>query len=194
MRSITHRLLHASRHARVHHVMAVVAVLVLQACAGAADESAWAQGDRVAVTGMWALDGDSLRAQSARGEVELRLWGIDAPERDQPYADASRKALQAVIAGKTGQAEIVAIDDYQRLVVRLQVDGRSVNEAQLRAGHAWWFRRYARAQASYSEAETAAKTARTGLWQAEAPGAPWTYRERLRAAEQEKQQGQKPGN
>jgi len=173
-----HRL--AGRAARcVASALQAAIALWLVAC-GAAEAPAPSIGDELVVTALHGLDGDSLRGRVAGVRHEFRLWGIDAPERDQPHADASRAALKAAVDGEDGTATVVAVDDYDRLVVRLQVDGRSVNRAQLTAGHAWWYRRYAGDEAAFQAAETAAREAGRGLWVAAEPEAPWAYRARTR--------------
>ena len=141
-----------------------------------------AAGAMLAVTDMFGLDGDSLRGVVDGHERELRLWGIDAPERDQPEAEASRAALRALTADKAGSITVVTEDQYERLVVLLTVDGVLVNLAQLEQGHAWWFRRFAADRADFAAAETAAREAGRGLWAQANPEAPWDFRERMRAA------------
>ena len=138
-------------------------------------------GDQVRAAVLWVGDGDSLRARIAGRERDLRLWGIDAPEKDQPGADAARDALRDLAAGRILTAEVVAVDDYDRLVVRLhRPGGAELNLALLAAGHAWWYRRYAGGHQPYAEAERRARAARRGLWAGPAPEAPWDYRERTR--------------
>lgn len=137
-------------------------------------------GDRTQAQVLWIGDGDSLRARVGGAERDLRLWGIDAPEQGQAAAEASRAALRALIDHRRVSIEVVAVDDYDRLVVRMERDGASVNRAQIAAGHAWWFRRYAPEATDYRDAETDARAQRRGLWAAPEPEAPWAYRERTR--------------
>ena len=41
-------------------------------------------------------DGDTLRVRNEQGRViNIRLWGVDAPELGQPYGKASRNFLRA---------------------------------------------------------------------------------------------------
>ena len=83
-----------------------------------------------------AFDGDSGIAADANGEFEFRLYGIDAPERD----DASRAALENLIAGFGSDlyAEERDLDRYGRRVVVLHnKDGsHSVNVEMVRQGYA----------------------------------------------------------
>ena len=45
-------------------------------------------------------DGDTIKVlDSTSIQYKVRLTGIDAPERDQPYGDASREHLASIVAG-----------------------------------------------------------------------------------------------
>ena len=46
-------------------------------------------------------DGDTLRVRNEQGRViNIRLWGVDAPELGQPYGKASRNFLRKLAQGK----------------------------------------------------------------------------------------------
>ncbi|TSH88884.1 nuclease [Verticiella sediminum] len=134
-------------------------------------------------------DGDTLRLQGdGRRPYTVRLASIDAPEtqakdrRGQPYAQASRRALEALVGGRDVQAECYEIDTYGRDVcdIRLQ-DAGTANQAMARAGMAWANRqfggRYLRDPA-VAEAEAEARAARRGLWAEPDAVAPWVWRQR----------------
>lgn len=58
---------------------------------------------------------------------------------------------------------------------------RDINLEMIRAGFAWYFRRYEREldpgrRRAYGRAEDEARQARRGLWADAAPVAPWEYR------------------
>ena len=58
--------------------------------------------------------------------------------------------------------------------------------AQIRAGAAWHYRRYAaeqplRQRLSYAQAETEAQQAKLGLWAENNPTAPWDFRQQQRS-------------
>ena len=45
------------------------------------------------------IDGDTIKVLDAeKTEYKVRLTGIDAPERGQPYSNASRKHLASMVA------------------------------------------------------------------------------------------------
>ncbi len=140
-------------------------------------------------------DGDSLDAVLPDGRtIGLRIAGIDAPERAQPFADAARRHLDVVAGGRRVLAEVIAIDRYERAVARVWLPTDGPDPAQgsdlglglLQAGLAWFVRRHAYDLPAdwaprYDEAENKARRQRTGLWQERTPTPPWRYREALRA-------------
>lgn len=131
-------------------------------------------------------DGDSLLVRGAgQRPYGVRLAGIDAPERAQPHADVSRRALQALLHGRDVRIEPLKVDLYGRTVGRVFVAGRDAGMAQLRAGLAWHFARYdadlpPRVARRYARAERQARLQRIGLWSDEAPLPPWEHRARMR--------------
>ena len=54
-------------------------------------------------------------------------------------------------------------------------DGRSLSQELVRAGYAWWFRKYSR-DGRLARLEEEARQDRRGLWADAAPQAPWEYR------------------
>lgn len=132
-------------------------------------------------------DGDSLvvrRVGQTRSE-RLRISGIDAPERGQPYGDASRVALAALVDGERLRVAPAKKDPYGRLVAALSLGERDIGLAMIEGGHAWYFRRYRRdlpaaLRKPYERAEARAREAGVGLWRDPAAQAPWDYRSRQR--------------
>ena len=62
-------------------------------------------------------------------------------------------------------------------------DGRSLNAELVRAGYAWWFRKYSRDE-RLARLEEEARHGRRGLWADPAPEAPWDFRGRRASARQ----------
>jgi endonuclease YncB( thermonuclease family) len=122
-------------------------------------------------------DGDTVTILSGGVERRVRLVGIDAPERGQPYGSAARRVLSARIAGRDVQAIERGADSYGRTLARLRVDGADVNALQVRDGFAWVFRRFENDPALIV-LEDEARAARRGLWADPEPVPPWAWRER----------------
>ena len=127
-------------------------------------------------------DGDSVTLLDTNlRQHKIRLSGIDAPERRQPFGNRSRLHLGALVFGKRVTAHCPKTDRYKRAVCRIEVDGIDANLAQLEAGMAWHYKAYAREQRApdrrrYAQAEDRARDARQGLWADRAPMAPWDFR------------------
>lgn len=133
-----------------------------------------ADGDTVTV-----LDG-SLR------QHKVRLAGIDAPERGQPFGNRSRQALAAMVFRRHVAVEWHKKDRYQRLVGSVRVGENDAGLALVRAGLAWHYRAYANEQTAsdrtaYGRAEDEARASRRGLWLDASPEPPWEYRARRKA-------------
>ena len=125
------------------------------------------------------VDGDTADIRLQSGMIRVRLHAVDAPERDQPHGQAAKKALSALVYGKSVGVEPIEQDRYDRLVARLWLDDLDVNAEMIRQGAAWVYRRYAD-DAAYCAYETAARDLGRGLWALprEQRAAPWEWRRR----------------
>jgi endonuclease YncB( thermonuclease family) len=122
-------------------------------------------------------DGDTLSVVDADNrQYKIRFYGIDAPERGQPYGGAARRELARLVEGKRVQLMVRDIDDYDRRVAEVYVNGISVNLAMVEAGYAWWYRYHARSRQDLERAEQEARAASRGLWSDPNPQAPWDWR------------------
>lgn len=151
--------------------LALAAVAALAAAPSSADFS----GRVVSVA-----DGDTLTVREGARDVHVRLWGVDAPERGQPWSQRARQALVARALRHDAQVAERGKDSYGRTLARVRVDGVDLAEAQLRDGWAWVFLRYTSDPALLA-LESDARKARRGLWAERDPEPPWRYRERMRA-------------
>ena len=96
---------------------------------------------------------------------DVRLAGIDAPEKAQPFGQRSKEHLSDSVFGK--QVEVVGnkTDKYGRTVGKIMVNGFDANLEQVRSGFAWHYKEYAREQSAedrttYAAAEVAARAKR----------------------------------
>ena len=137
------------------------------------------------------IDGDTITVLDADNtEYKVRLTGIDAPERGQPYSNASRKHLASMVAGKEVFVESDRQDIYGRELGKVWVQpsacpgcGKTLdaNYAQVLAGMAWWYRYYSAEQSPedrgrYESAEDEAKAKGWGLWADPDPISPYDWR------------------
>lgn len=131
-------------------------------------------------------DGDTLTVlDHARRQHTIRLSGIDAPEKAQPFGQRSRTALSALAYGRQAVADCPKRDRYGRAVCAVRIEGSDIGLEQIVAGMAWWYRQYAAdqtpaARIAYEDAERSARAARRGLWQDSKPVPPWEWRHEKR--------------
>ena len=83
-----------------------------------------------------------------------------------------------VAAQRTVTVQVVTTDRYGRTVGEVVLpDGRSLNQELVRAGYAWWYRKYSD-DAVLEALEAEARGARRGLWAELDPVPPWAWRRR----------------
>ena len=124
-------------------------------------------------------DGDSLRS----GNLRIRLFGIDAPEKKQKcsYVDgrqwdcgvAAQKALKQLVESVPHiSCDLMDVDRYSRLVMRCYAGGKDVAAKLVREGLALAYRQYS---TLYSKDENAAKITKAGMWSGSFTK-PWKWR------------------
>lgn len=140
------------------------------------------QADNIAGKVVGISDGDTITIL-APGDIQerIRLSGIDAPEKRQPYGQVSKQALSALAFGNPVSVEWRKRDRYGRIVGKATVSGVDIGLAQVESGMAWHYKEYEREQlpidrVRYAEAELSARAERRGLWQDEIRVPPWQWR------------------
>lgn len=136
-------------------------------------------------------DGDTLSILDAKYiRHNIRLSGIDAPEKGQAFGNRSKQHLSSLVFHKFVRVEWKKRDRNGRIVGKVLVhssecDGcepnLDVGRAQLRSGLAWWHRKYAGDQSApdqtlYESDESEAKLKGVGLWGDAAHVPPWQFR------------------
>ena len=135
------------------------------------------------------VDGDTVHVIDKAGKkFKVRLTGIDAPEKNQPYGLAATYKLTEILINKLvllkskpNNGKPYTIDRYKRVLAKIILDGKDINLSQVLTGYAWHFKRYQKQQSPsdrelYSEAEIDAKKNKLGLWGEKNPIAPWKWR------------------
>lgn len=101
---------------------------------------------------------------------EFRLWGIDAPERDQTCRRDRRswecgaqaiQALERLIGRNTVICRTLELDRFRREVALCYLGGEEINRWMVANGWAIAYRRFSEA---YVPEEDEARAARRGLW------------------------------
>lgn len=119
------------------------------------------------------LDGDTLETSDKK---RVRLWGIDAPEKGQPYADEARARLKTLCEGRKLRLLTKGTDQYDRILAVVYADASNVNMQMVIEGMAWHYAYYAPDEKNLEAAQRAAKLSRKGLWQDPSPVNPYEFR------------------
>jgi endonuclease YncB( thermonuclease family) len=170
--------------------LALAAVMLMGQAAHAADRTCFVVG---------VSDGDTITARcgepGAYEQIRVRLAGIDAPEKGQPFGERAKQAMSDLTFGRQARLECHKTDRYGRSVCNVWVAPASATSgpltldaglAMVTAGMAWWYRAYSSeqtpdARGQYEFAETEARARRAGLWADSDPVAPWEWRKAKRA-------------
>jgi endonuclease YncB( thermonuclease family) len=127
-------------------------------------------------------DGDSCKVRSGGIEYEIRLYGIDAPEKGQHFAEASKSLLMKLISHKNVKIVYQQQDRYGRLVATIYQGKLNVNLEMIRLGLAWHYKHYSKDK-DFAEAETEARKDKRGMWKYDDNISPWTWRRGKRNAQ-----------
>ena len=127
-------------------------------------------------------DGDTFTVMTDGGKQRIRIFGIDAPEHDQPFGGKAKADLSALLLGKTVEIEPpphhrIFPKSYDRIVAVVRAGGTDIGWTMLSLGDAWAYDEFEPPR-SYDEAMTQAAGIHAGLWAQGDPVAPWDWRHR----------------
>jgi endonuclease YncB( thermonuclease family) len=128
------------------------------------------------------IDGDSITVLHDGSQEQIRLYGIDCPEKRQEFGNRAKQLTSSLVFGKLVEVEPMTVDRYGRTVAFVRVGNILVNEELIRQGLAWVYIRYCDRPIcqEWKELEAEAKKARRGLWSMPNPVPPWEFRRRNR--------------
>jgi micrococcal nuclease len=117
-----------------------------------------------------------------RRPKRIRLFGIDAPERDQAFGSRAREAAGVLAFGQAVKVVSHGMDQYGRILGEVVLpDGSILNERLVEQGWAWHYTRYSNSR-RLAEMEISARRARRGLWADPRPIPPWEFRRTRRGS------------
>lgn len=131
-------------------------------------------------------DGDTLTlVTGGREQHKIRLAGIDAPEKRQPFGQQSKSRLSKLAYNRIVRVTWNKRDRYGRIVGKVYLNDVDVSLEMVVSGLAWHYKRYEIEQPiadrkKYALAEDGARSARSGLWRELKPVPPWEYRRGVR--------------
>ena len=127
-------------------------------------------------------DGDTLTVMHGTVQVRIRLDGIDCPEKAQPYGNRAQQKTAELSFQRKVTVVTTSKDRYGRtLAVVILPNGHALNDELMRAGLAWWYRKYAPKNRSLAQLEETARDAGLGLWADPNPTPPWLWRKETKA-------------
>jgi endonuclease YncB( thermonuclease family) len=99
------------------------------------------QGHVVGVT-----DGDTITLlDTSKTQYKIRLAGIDAPEKKQPFGQRSKESLSGLAYGRELYVEWFKKDRYGRTIGKLMTaQGQDINLEQIKLGMAWHYKQHQR--------------------------------------------------
>lgn len=131
-------------------------------------------------------DGDTITVEPLEGgdRIKIRLHGIDAPERKQPYGESARIWVSDMVLYKTVDIQPVDKPDrYGRVVAKIYLaDGHCLQALLVQSGLAWVYDRYCPKKdldcRRWRGLQQQASDRRLGLWVEEECFAPWEWRKK----------------
>ena len=127
------------------------------------------------------IDGDTIDVLTGdRVMIRLRVNGIDAPERGQPFGNNAKRYLSETIGGKMVRLRGYGLDKYNRAITDIYLPGETelfINRELVKRGFAWHYVEYAPKREDLRVDEAQARRARVGLWSDPRHVAPWAWRD-----------------
>jgi len=121
-------------------------------------------------------DGDTIELRRGGETVRVRVFGVDCPERGQPWSSRARQFTASLVGDREVVIRVKDHDKYGRTVGEVILgDGRNLGEELVRAGLAWHYRQYSH-DPTLARLEAEARAARRGLWADPHPTPPWEFR------------------
>lgn len=118
------------------------------------------------------FDGDTLIVSlDGRAEI-IRLFGVDSPEKEQPFGLEARSFTSDLVSGRVIRVEPIGKDRYE--MVKVYYKDKCLNEELLKAGYAWYHTNGSIDQ-NWVQMEQQARKGRKGLWSEDNPVPPWEY-------------------
>ena len=127
---------------------------------------------------VYVTDGDTFRVKTDKyGELVVRFYGIDAPEKKQVFYQQSKEFLASLILEKPVILLVQGRDLYGRYIAKVFHEQADVGLVMVRLGFAFWYKSYAKKDKLLINAEKEAKKQHLGIWGlAKPPVEPWVFR------------------
>lgn len=126
-------------------------------------------------------DGDriTISYHDTKTAIPVRLYGIDAPEKGQPYWQEAKDFLHNLLIGKWVKVATATEGTEEELIGIVNLPNETMaNEELVKAGLAWVNEAIKEdlALEKLRESEREARQSKRGLWADPDPTPPWVYR------------------
>jgi len=111
---------------------------------------------------------------------QVRLYGIDIPDEDQPFGVAATHRLKQ-LTRQPFQLKTIRQDEQGRAIALLTLtSGHSINGQMVAQGYAWVDNKQYRKEicSEWLDAQIDAKQKKIGLWSQHNPLPPWQWRKK----------------
>jgi endonuclease YncB( thermonuclease family) len=124
--------------------------------------------------------GNTIVVNSINRPLRIKLKAIEPPQSGQPFNDAAREHLKALLLDKIVAVQYTHLAEGY-LSAKVSCDGVDIGSEMIRNGFAWYDRANEHGLVEsdrqlYVQNEQAARDAKRGLWQDLSPVSPWEFR------------------
>jgi endonuclease YncB( thermonuclease family) len=88
------------------------------------------------------LVGDTIEVLHETKPERIRLYGIDCPEKGQPFGQKAKQATSSLVFGKDVKVETHEKDKHRRSLGTVFQDRLNVNQSLVKEGWCKWFSKY----------------------------------------------------
>jgi len=125
-------------------------------------------------------DGDTIHGTNVTGQVcSVRLYGIDAPELEQPYGTNAKMVLSNYVMNKTVEIIFMGKDPFGRIIGVIKWNQSNINMLMIVEGMAWYYdigNKDLNLAYAFRTFQYEAKIGKVGLWADKNPISPFQYR------------------
>jgi len=125
---------------------------------------------------VWVINGDSIVVKHDGKPERIRLHGIYCPRWGQHFALEAAKFTANMAANKAVQVQEQEEKYHGLTIADVFVDGKSIGEALMEGGLAWWSEHYAPNDANLAEAQEQAMKNKLMIWSDPTPTPPWKFK------------------
>lgn len=125
------------------------------------------------VTVVNVYDGDTLIVSDESRAQIIKLFGIDCPEKTQPFGLKAKIYTSNLVAGE--KIKVISVNEDQCLKCKVYIGDKCLNEELLKAGLAWHSSRDC-SNSTWANLANKATVEGKGLWSQASPVSPWEFR------------------